>query len=71
MIKRLFDITASFFGLLVLSPVIACLGLAVRLKLGSPILFRQIRPGLHGVPFEMLKFRTMKDAVTHLTEQAA
>ena len=63
MIKRLFDITASFFGLLVLSPVIACLGLAVRLKLGSPILFRQIRPCLHGVPFEMLKFRTMKDAV--------
>ena len=62
MIKRLVDITASFFGLLLLSPILLYLVWAVRRKLGSPILFRQIRPGLHGKPFEMLKFRTMKDA---------
>ena len=63
MIKRLFDVTASFFGLLLLSPIIALLAWAVRRKLGSPVLFRQVRPGLKGVPFEMLKFRTMRDAV--------
>ena len=61
MIKRLFDLTASTAGLLVLSPVLAGLALAVRVKLGSPVFFRQVRPGLHGRPFEMVKFRTMTD----------
>ena len=61
MIKRLFDLTASTTGLLVLSPVLAGLALAVRIKLGSPVFFRQVRPGLHGRPFEMVKFRTMTD----------
>lgn len=61
--KRLFDIFASFLGLLVLSPVIAIVAWKIRKNLGSPVLFRQIRPGLHGKPFEMVKFRTMKDAV--------
>src|SRR5690625_3350935 len=63
MIKRLFDLTASTTGLLVLSPVLAGLALAVRVKLGSPVFFRQVRPGLHGRPFTMLKFRTMRDVV--------
>lgn len=62
MLKRLFDILASFFGLLLLSPVILIVAWQVRRKLGSPVFFRQTRPGLHGKPFEMVKFRTMRDA---------
>lgn len=62
MIKRLFDIVGSVTGLLVLSPVILVLAIAVHRKLGSPIFFRQTRPGLHGKPFKMVKFRTMLDA---------
>lgn len=63
MIKRLFDIAASAFGLLLLAPVIAIVAWQIRRKLGSPVLFRQVRPGLNGRPFEMIKFRTMRDAV--------
>jgi len=63
MIKRLFDIVASFFGLLILSPVIAVVAWQISRKLGSPVLFRQVRPGKDGKPFEMVKFRTMLDAV--------
>lgn len=63
MLKRLFDILASAFGLLLLSPVIAIVAWQIRRKLGSPVLFRQVRPGLQGKPFEMIKFRTMRDAV--------
>src|SRR5690554_644353 len=62
MIKRLFDIFASFFGLLILSPVIAVVAWQISRKLGSPVLFRQVRPGKDGKPFEMVKFRTMLDA---------
>lgn len=62
-VKRLFDILASAFGLLLLSPVIGIVAWLIRRKLGSPVLFRQVRPGLHGKPFEMIKFRTMRDAV--------
>ncbi|WP_231850804.1 sugar transferase [Pseudomonas saudiphocaensis] len=61
--KRLFDILASAFGLLLLFPVILIVAWLIRRKLGSPVLFRQIRPGLNGKPFEMIKFRTMRDAV--------
>lgn len=61
-LKRLFDIVASFFGLLLLSPVIAIVAWQIRRKLGSPVLFRQVRPGKDGKPFEMIKFRTMRDA---------
>ena len=64
--KRLFDILASAFGLLLLSPVIVFVAWQIRRKLGSPILFRQIRPGLNGKPFEMIKFRTMRDAFDKL-----
>ena len=63
MIKRLFDIFASFFGLLVLSPVIAIVAWKIRKNLGSPVLFKQVRPGKDGKPFEMVKFRSMRDAV--------
>jgi lipopolysaccharide/colanic/teichoic acid biosynthesis glycosyltransferase len=62
-IKRLFDIVASALGLLLLSIVIAVVAWKIRRKLGSPVLFRQVRPGLDGKPFEMIKFRTMRDAV--------
>lgn len=61
--KRLFDIFASAIALLVLSPVLLVVAWKIRAKLGSPVLFRQIRPGRGGVPFEMVKFRTMRDAV--------
>ena len=63
MSKRLFDIVAAAMGLIVLSPVIAVVAYLIRKRLGSPVLFRQVRPGLGGKPFEMVKFRTMRDAV--------
>jgi len=63
MLKRLFDVIAAFTGLVLLSPVILIVAWQVRRKLGSPVLFRQTRPGLNGKPFEMIKFRTMKDAL--------
>ena len=62
MLKRAFDIAASTSALVVLSPVLAITAHKVKKELGSPVLFRQTRPGLHGRPFEMIKFRTMKDA---------
>nr|WP_286088991.1 sugar transferase [Pseudomonas sp. MWU13-3659] len=61
--KRLFDVVAASLGLLILSPVIAIVALLIRRRLGSPVLFRQVRPGLDGKPFEMVKFRTMRDAM--------
>lgn len=63
MIKRLFDLFASFFGLLVLSPIIAIVAWKIRKNLGSPVLFKQVRPGKDGKPFQLVKFRTMRDAV--------
>lgn len=63
MLKRLFDITVSTIALILLSPIYAIVAYKVKKNLGSPVLFRQIRPGLNGKPFEMIKFRTMKDAV--------
>lgn len=62
MIKRLFDITAATTALIILSPVYAISAYKVKKNLGSPVLFRQTRPGLDGNPFEMIKFRTMNDA---------
>ena len=62
MIKRLIDITASGAALIALSPVLAVTAYKVKKNLGSPVLFKQTRPGLNGKPFEMIKFRTMKDA---------
>ncbi len=60
--KRLMDILGAMAGLLLLAPVIVLLSLLVRIKLGSPVLFRQTRPGRAGQAFQMAKFRTMTDA---------
>jgi sugar transferase EpsL len=57
--KRLLDITLSVPALIVGAPVIAIVAVLVRIKLGSPVIFRQQRPGLHERPFTILKFRTM------------
>jgi lipopolysaccharide/colanic/teichoic acid biosynthesis glycosyltransferase len=61
-IKRGLDVVAAAALLLCLSLPLALLALLIRIKLGSPVLFRQQRPGLHGQPFQMVKFRTMTDA---------
>jgi len=63
LIKRLFDIAAASSALVALAPVYAVTAYKVKKNLGSPVLFRQVRPGLDGKPFEMIKFRTMKDAI--------
>ncbi|RFC67896.1 MULTISPECIES: sugar transferase [Mesorhizobium] len=57
--KRVFDILVSLVALIVLAPVFVLVSIMVRRKLGSPVFFRQQRPGLNGAPFEMVKFRTM------------
>lgn len=60
--KRAIDVVVASMGLLVLSPALAFLAWKIRCEMGSPVTFRQVRPGLHGEPFEMIKFRTMRDA---------
>lgn len=60
--KRVFDLLAAAALLVLLSPLMLIVALAVYLKLGGPIFFRQLRPGLHGKPFTMIKFRTMRSA---------
>jgi len=60
--KRLFDLLAASLGLLVISPVLLAVAILVRIYHGSPVLFGQKRPGLHGQPFRIFKFRTMTDA---------
>ncbi|WP_409290052.1 sugar transferase [Pseudomonas sp. KCJK8927] len=62
MLKRFIDILFSLLGLIVLMPVFVLVAVIIRRELGSPVLFRQIRPGRNGEPFEMVKFRTMRDA---------
>lgn len=61
--KRLFDLTAATSMIVVLSPLLLLIATLVRVFHGSPILFRQTRPGKNGVPFQVIKFRTMRDAV--------
>ncbi|HHI5411142.1 TPA: sugar transferase [Vibrio metoecus] len=63
MLKRMFDIILSLFALLIFSPIIAIIAFKIRQNLGSPVLFHQIRPGRGGKPFQMVKFRSMKDAI--------
>ena len=63
MLKRVLDVVIASTALLLLSPVYFFVAYKVRKNLGSPVLFRQVRPGLHGKLFEMIKFRSMKDAV--------
>ncbi|MEJ7930601.1 sugar transferase [Ramlibacter sp. AN1015] len=60
-LKRACDFAAALVLTMALSPLILLLALLVRVKLGGPVLFRQFRPGLNGVPFQMVKFRTMTD----------
>lgn len=60
-LKRSFDLLAAAAGLILLSPLLGALAILVRQRIGTPILFRQVRPGLNGHPFEILKFRTMTD----------
>lgn len=63
MLKRILDVAIASTALVLLSPVYAMVAYKVKKNLGSPVLFRQTRPGLHGQPFEMIKFRSMKDAL--------
>ena len=60
--KRAMDVAVAGTALLLLSPVIALTALAIRLRLGSPVVFRQTRPGMGGRPFQVVKFRTMTEA---------
>jgi lipopolysaccharide/colanic/teichoic acid biosynthesis glycosyltransferase len=62
MTKRFFDYLLTVPGIVVISPVIVVTTILVRLKIGTPVLFSQVRPGLHGKPFRIYKFRTMTDA---------
>lgn len=61
--KRLLDFAGAAIGLVLLSPVLVVVAVLIRRQMGAPVLFRQTRPGLHGKPFQMVKFRTMRDAV--------
>lgn len=63
MYKRIFDIIFSTSILFLLSPIIAFIAWKINRKLGSPVLFQQVRPGLNGSLFKMIKFRSMRDAV--------
>ena len=61
-VKRIFDLIVACLALVVLFPVMLIVAILVRTRLGAPVLFRQLRPGLHGKPFTLYKFRTMSDA---------
>ena len=62
LMKRIFDFIAALLGLIVLAIPLLVLIIFIRKKIGSPVFFRQVRPGLKGRPFEMVKFRTMTDS---------
>lgn len=66
--KRIFDLTIAIPALVVALPFMAMLSLLIRWRLGTPVIFRQVRPGLLGKPFEVLKFRTMTDERTESGE---
>ena len=61
--KRLMDILGAVFAFMLLAPVLVVVALFARRQMGSPVLFQQTRPGLHGKPFQMVKFRTMRHAI--------
>ena len=63
MLKRILDISLGFLGLVIFAPIIATVAVQIRRKLGSPVFFRQTRPGKDGRLFQMVKFRTMLDAL--------
>lgn len=60
MAKRLLDLICSISGLLLLLPLLGAIALLIRIRMGSPVLFRQQRPGFRGEPFTFFKFRTMR-----------
>ena len=70
--KRWLDVVGAMVGLVLLSPILAMTAAGLLVTQGRPILFRQRRPGLHGAPFTILKFRTMRapgaDEVAHATD---
>jgi sugar transferase EpsL len=61
LVKRIFDLIVSITLLICFSPIIVCVAILVKWKIGSPVIFKQQRPGLHGKPFFIYKFRTMTD----------
>ena len=63
-LKRLLDITISGIALIILAPIILIIAILIRIKLGSPVIFKQERPGYKGKIFTMFKFRTMLDPQT-------
>jgi lipopolysaccharide/colanic/teichoic acid biosynthesis glycosyltransferase len=63
--KRLLDLSAALVAAVVLAPVLVMAAVLIRLTMGSPVLFRQRRPGLYGKPFVLCKFRTMRFAYDH------
>jgi lipopolysaccharide/colanic/teichoic acid biosynthesis glycosyltransferase len=67
--KRSFDVILSIIGILIFAPVFFLLALFIRVRLGPPVFFMQMRPGLDGRPFNMVKFRTMRDAVDSAGKQ--
>ena len=63
MVKRIFDFFVGLMAMVLLAPVFVMIAWKIRRKLGSPVLYKQVRPGFHGQPFKMIKFRTMRDTV--------
>jgi sugar transferase EpsL len=61
-VKRAFDVMGAVLGIVLFSPVLLAVAVAVRLNMGAPVIFRQQRPGLYGNPFTLLKFRTMSES---------
>ena len=61
-LKHIFDLAITVPSVIILSPVLILIGFFVRMKIGSPIFFKQVRPGLNGRPFTIYKFRTMTDS---------
>ena len=62
-IKRIFDFMVCLIGYFLLSPIILVISAAIRIQMGSPVFFTQVRPGLNGKPFKLYKFRTMKNSM--------
>ncbi|MGH8491018.1 MAG: sugar transferase [Gammaproteobacteria bacterium] len=60
-LKRLMDVSGAVIGLLVMGPLMFVIAVAIRITMGTPVLFSQMRPGFQGLPIEILKFRTMAD----------
>ena len=63
--KRALDLTVAFMGTIIFAPVIGLIALLILFFMGRPIFFRQNRPGLHGEPFQIIKFRTMTNCLDH------